>query len=160
MATASGSGGGASFLFQLALFFSVAWCVLWWMLTLGFLIFKAIYLPFPPAALPMEIVASVLVIVVNVFAFLIGNRGNKTENVVTLILSAVLFIIAAVGAIYYMWLQTYVLMLDLAFSAIFLGINGLTIVLAVWASQNAARHAKIPVLKLEINSVQKNKKNR
>lgn len=160
MDTTSNTGGGASFLFQLLLLFSVGWCVLWWMLTLGFLIFKAIYLPFPPAALPMEIVASVLVVVIDVFGVLIGVRGNKTENIMTLVLSAFLIAVAAVGAIYYMWLQTYVLMLDLAFSAIFLGINALTVLLAMWAAQNASRHAKIPTLKLEISGTQKERKNR
>lgn len=158
MAVAGGKEGGASFLFQILLLISAAWCVLWWMLTLGFLIFKAIYLPFPPAALPMEIVASVLVVIINVFGVIIGIRGNKTEQVPALALSALLLAIVAVGAIYYMWLQTYVLMLDLAFSAVFLGVNGLTVLLAIWASQNAMRHTKIPALKLEINGLEANKK--
>jgi transmembrane protein 216 len=160
MPTTSGTGGGASLLFHLMLLFSVAWCVLWWMLTLGFLIFKAIHLPFPPAALPVEIVTSVLVVVINLFGVLIGFRGNRTESTTSLTLSAFLLAIAAVGAIYYMWLQTYILMLDLAFSAIFLGINALSVLLAFWAAQNAVRHAKVPSLQLEVNGTQRDKKNK
>lgn len=139
---------------------SIGWAGAWWLLTLGFLIFKALYLPFPPAALPMEIVASFLILAVNIFAFLMGVRGNKSENVAAIAISALLLVISAVGAIYYMWLQTYVLMLDLAFSAIYLGINAFSAILALGAAHSASRLARAPVFKLEVDNAVANKKKR
>ncbi|EPY33148.1 transmembrane protein [Strigomonas culicis] len=136
--------GGASFPFQLMLVVSMGWSVVWLLLTFSFLIFKATVVPFPPAALPMEIIACFLVLVVQVVAALLGMRGNLTEDASTILISLLLLAIVAVGAIYYMWLQTYVMMLDLAFSAILLGCNGLTLLCGVWAAQRAVTRSKIP----------------
>ncbi|GET92160.1 hypothetical protein, conserved [Leishmania tarentolae] len=152
--------GGASFSFHLLLFMSIGWASIWWIVTVSLLIFKALHLPFPPAALPMEIVASFLVLLVNAFGVLIGIRGNKTENTSTIVISATLLAISAVGAIYYMWLQTYVLMMDLAFSAFYLGVNGIAILLGFWATQSVARLARVPIFKLEAESGKSEKKKR
>lgn len=106
----------------------------------------------------MEIVASFLVLLVNTFGVLIGMRGNKTEGTSAIVISAVLLSIAAVGAIYYMWLQTYVLMMDLAFSATYLGINCVAILLGFWATQSVTRLARVPAFKLEVESGRREKK--
>ncbi|KAG5468568.1 hypothetical protein CUR178_01401 [Leishmania enriettii] len=158
MPSSGGTAGGASFPYQLQLLFSIGWASIWWVVTLGLLIFKAFHLPFPPAALPMEVVASVLVLIVNAFGVLIGIRGNKTESPSTILISTALLGITTVGAIYYMWLQTYVLMLDLAFSAIYVGINGVGILLGFWATQNVARLARVPSFKLEVEMRTSDKK--
>ncbi|CAC9536688.1 Predicted membrane protein [Leishmania donovani] len=158
MPTSGSTTGGASFPFHLQLLTSIGCAAIWWIVTLGLLIFKALYLPFPPAALPMEVVASFLVLLVNAFGVFIGMRGNKMESTSAIVISTVLLSIAAVGAIYYMWLQTYVLMMDLAFSATYLGINGVAILLGFWATQSVARLAQVPVFKLEVESGRSEKK--
>ncbi|KAG5493835.1 hypothetical protein JKF63_01667 [Porcisia hertigi] len=158
MPTLDGATGGASFSFHLLLLLSIGWAAIWWITTLGLLIFKAFYLPFPPSALPMEIIASFFVLLVNSFGVLIGLRGNKMENGSTLVTSAVFLAIAAVGAIYYMWLQTYVLMLDLAFSATYLGINGFAVLFGLWATRNVVRLARVPAFHLEIERGRDQKK--
>ncbi|KAG5468156.1 hypothetical protein LSCM1_02131 [Leishmania martiniquensis] len=158
MPASDGTAGGASFSYHLQLLVSIGWAAIWWMMTLGLLVFKALRLPFPPAALPMEIVASFLVLIVNAFSVLIGMRGNKTENPSTILISAALLAIATAGAVYYMWLQTYVLILDLAFSAIYVGINGVALLLSVWAAQSVARLARLPPFMLEVEMRRSGKK--
>lgn len=123
--------GGASFSFQLLLLGSLGWGIVWVLLTVGLLVFKATALPFPPAALPMEIVACVLAVIVNSVGCITAIRGNLTEEGTTIFMGLFLIIVAGVGALYYMWLQTYVLRLDLFFSAIFLAINCLTLLLGI-----------------------------
>lgn len=140
--------GGASFALQLLLFSSLMWSVVWLLLTFSFLIFKATILPFPRAALPMEFVVMFLVLIINGFGFLIGIRGNLTEDVGALGVSLAFLFVAGVGALYYMWLQTYVMMLDLAFSAVFLGINCLCVFFGILALARASTHRNsvVPVV--------------
>lgn len=125
--------GGASFLLQLALLGSLGWSFVWVLLTFSLLVFKATFLPFPPAALPMQIVAAFLVLFANLIGVFVGVRGNLTEDVSALGVSLALLLMAGVGALYYMWLQTYVMMLDLGFSAVFLGMNCLSLLAGVKA---------------------------
>jgi transmembrane protein 216 len=137
MHTARGKGG-ASFPLQLTLHLSRLFSVPWWLLTLALLIYKGVILPFPTAALPMEIVGSALVLMVHWVACDMGKKGNLTESPRLLLVSMLLMACATFGAIYFMWLQTYVMRLDLAFSAVFLGFDGLALVFSVVALQNAA----------------------
>lgn len=137
MHTARGKGG-ASFPLQLMLHVGRLFSIPWFLLTLSLLIYKGTVLPFPEAALPMEIIASALVLLVHWVACSTGKHGNLTESPRMLLLSMFLMACATFGAFYFMWLQTYVMRLDLAFSAVFLGFNGLALVLSVVGLQNAA----------------------
>ncbi|CCW60533.1 unnamed protein product [Phytomonas sp. EM1] len=131
--------GGGSLLFQVTLFCTLAWSVVWFLLTFSFLIFKASILPFPLAALTMEIVSTFLVLVVELLSVITGIRGNLTECRTTIVVSNILLFVGGIGAFYYMWLQTYVMMLDLAFSAILLGVDALTFLSGFWALHNTFR---------------------
>lgn len=101
------------------------------MLTIALLIFKGVFLPFPRAALPIEICVSVFALLSNAFGVMLGVRGNLTENGPTIFVGVGLVLVSSVAAIYFMWLQTYVLMLDLAFSAIYVGVNSLTVIVGL-----------------------------
>lgn len=113
------------------------------------LIFKATIFPYPRAALPMEIIVCFFVVVLNSCGCLLEMRGNLTENVKTMLFGVILVFIAGVGALYYMWLQTYVVMLDLAFSAVFLGINAIIVLGTFWATQRASSKNKVPQIVLQ-----------
>lgn len=130
--------GGASFPLQLLLIIALLSCPVWVITTIALLIYKGSILPYPPAALPMEIIGVVLCYGVQYFACSFGKRGNLTETTSVLIVSVVLLLIAGIGMLYYMWLQTYVMMLDLGMSASVVAINGLTVLCAIAALQSAA----------------------
>lgn len=136
--------GGASFAFQLLILCSLGWSAIWLILTVSFLIYKATILPFPPAAFPMEIIASFLVLGVEVIASLIGTKGNLTEDASTIVVSIGLLIVSAVGAFYFMWLQTYVMMLDLAFSAVFFGLILLATLSGLESLRRSLQRLKVP----------------
>lgn len=131
--------GGPSLSFQLLLYGSSGWSVIWFILTLALLIYKGTLLEFPPAALPMEIVSSFFLLIIDIAALSVGTRGNFMETVGASCLAIGLLLVAAAGAIYYMWLQTYVMMLDLAFSAILLTLNGLAALAGVYTVQGFVR---------------------
>ncbi|EPY29429.1 hypothetical protein AGDE_09960 [Angomonas deanei] len=92
----------------------------------------------------MEIIACFLVMAVEGIAVVLGMRGNFTENSTTIIISICFLIVSLVGALYYMWLQTYVLKLDLVFSAILLGFNGVSVLCGAWAVQRAITRTRVP----------------
>eukprot|EP00796_Vickermania_ingenoplastis_P007211 gene7211-5068_t len=136
--------GGASLLFHVFLLISLAWAGIWFAVTVSLLGLKGSKLPFSPAALPLEIIACVLVTIVDFLAFLFGKQGNLTEEVKTIALSLAFLLVSLCGALYFMWFQSYVMRLDLAFSAIFLGINALTIFSGIWAIHQASSQAVLP----------------
>jgi transmembrane protein 216 len=137
MQTGRGSGG-VSFPLQIFLNIALVFSPFWWAITFSLLIYKGTRLPFPNAALPVEIVVSALLVGLQYIAVRFGKRGNLTESTKILLVAAALLTVASVGFIYYMWLQTYVMMLDLAFSAAQLGLNGITLLMCVVAIQNAS----------------------
>ncbi|ESL11840.1 hypothetical protein TRSC58_00401 [Trypanosoma rangeli SC58] len=137
--------GGPSLSFQLLLYGSFGWSGIWFIVTLALLIYKGTLLPFPPAALPMEIVSAFLLLLVDIAALFLGTRGNLTEEVSTSCLTLCLLVVASVGATYYMWLQTYVTMLDLVFSAILLSLHILAALAGVYAVQGVVRAKRGPL---------------
>lgn len=129
---------GASFPLQLFLIINHLYCPFWGLLTLALLIFKAVNLYFPKGALAGEIIGVFLLYFVHYFSCALGKRGNLTEQLATLLVGGILQIVAAVGAIYYMWLQTYVMRLDLGFSATMLALDGAAFIFTIVAVQNVA----------------------
>ena len=129
------SDGSSSLFLQLLLITCAIFCPMWWILTLALLIYKAIILPYPPTALGLEITCSLLVWLVQIGAVNQGKRGNLTENIPTLAVGVLLIFVTVCGATYYMWFQTYVMMLDLGFSATLLALNGLAFIWALMTMQ-------------------------
>lgn len=130
--------GGASFPLQLMLLFSVAFAPVWLIITNSLLIYKITVLPYADYAFGLEFVAPFLFLGVHLMSYKFGTRGNLTESLPILAVALLLMLIATFGSIYYMWLQTYVLRLDLGISATSLGINGLTALLYLVAMRNAS----------------------
>ena len=124
--------------FGLQLLFILAVCFnpIWGIITLALLIFKATYLPFPPTALGFEIAGAVGVYICEVLGVHFGKRGNLTEHVTALALGLGLLLVASAGQLYFMYFQTYVMMLDLGLSATFLGMNGFCVIVGLVTLQN------------------------
>jgi transmembrane protein 216 len=129
--------GGASFPLQVFLHLSRWFSFPWFLVTLALLIYKGVNLPYPQdVALPIEIVAAFLVLVVQWIAVNVGKKGNLTESPRLMLLSIVLLVIVLFGIVYFMWLQTYVMRLDLGVSATFLCFEGLAFVFSIVGLQN------------------------
>lgn len=137
MRTSRGKGG-ASFPLQLLLLLSVFMCIIWFIITVSLMIFKGVNFPYADYALGLEIAAPFLFVIIHLMAFSVGKRGNLTESLPMLVVAGALVLLCAVAGFYYMWLQTYVLMLDLYISAFYLGVCGLTLLFSIVAMQNAA----------------------
>lgn len=136
--------GGASLLFHLLHLFSLIWSMVWLIVTITLLGIKGAKLPFTPGALPIEIISSVLVIVVNFVGCSFAKAGNLTEEIKTIAISLAFFVVAIGGIVYFMWFQSYVMILDLALSAVFLGVNGILVFSGVWAIHQASIQALAP----------------
>lgn len=125
--------GGCSLLFQLILLISFGWSLVWFIATLTLLVIKYTTLPFPVFAFPAEVAAAALVLIVQFIGFSFGKAGNLCEEMRKIGLSLLFLILCAVGSIYYMCFQSYVLKLDVVFSSVYLGINCLAVFLGLWA---------------------------
>ncbi|KAH9577189.1 hypothetical protein LSM04_008961 [Trypanosoma melophagium] len=152
MSVVGATSGGGSLCFQLLLYCSCGWSCVWFIVTLSLLIYKGTLLYFPPAAQPMEIVSAFLLLMVDLAACIIGSRGNVTEETTSMILSIILLLVAVLGAMYYMWFQTYVMMLDLAFSATLLGFNGLGVLTGLYGVQGILFAKRAPRQKFALPS--------
>ncbi|AAZ10962.1 putative membrane protein, putative [Trypanosoma equiperdum] len=115
-----------SLLFQVLLYCTCSWCVFWFVTTLSLLIFKGATLYFPPTALFMEIISVFLLLVLGISTLALGKRGNLLEEVGSTSLTVFLLLVGIGGAVYYMWLQTYVMMLDFIVSLVMLVLDTLT----------------------------------
>ena len=111
------TASSASLGLQLVAITTAIFCPIWWAMTLALLIYKGTFLPFPPLSFGFEIACTFLLWFVHIGAVSQTKRGNLTENTTNLALAVLLLLISIVGAVYYMILQTYVMMLDLGFSA-------------------------------------------
>lgn len=129
---------GASFPLQLVLSTLIYYAPCWVIITLSLLIYKGTRLPFPPSAYGGEIAGVIMLYVLQVAACTLGKRGNLTENVGVLGVSVALLIPLVAGSVYYMWLQTYVMRLDLGVSASLLGLNSLAMLFAFQALSTAS----------------------
>lgn len=133
MRTSRGKGG-ASFPLQLMLLVSFGICPLWMICTVSLMIYKGVAFPYADYAFGLEVSAPILFLIVHLVGFNVGKRGNLTESRRMLMVAAFLLLLCCVAAFYYMWLQTYVLMMDLYISAIYLGVCGVTILLCISAN--------------------------
>lgn len=74
----------------------------------------------------MEIISVFLLLVLGISTLALGKRGNLLEEVGSTSLTVFLLLVGIGGAVYYMWLQTYVMMLDFIVSLVMLVLDTLT----------------------------------
>lgn len=136
--------GGASLLFHVLHLASLSWSIVWLVVSITLLGIKGANLPFTPGALPIEIISSILVVVVNYVGCVFAKAGNLKEEIKALAISLAFFVVAIGGALYFMWFQSYVMKLDLVFSSVFLAINGVLVFSGIWAIHQASLQALAP----------------
>lgn len=92
-------------------------------------VFKSAILPYPSERIIPEVIAMLLLFVINLFRISlgkmpiidiinIGSIGNKTEQALILLYSILLGLLNIVGHVYFGILQTYVMFYDIVFSGI------------------------------------------
>uniref|UniRef100_A0A7S1W7D2 Uncharacterized protein n=1 Tax=Neobodo designis TaxID=312471 RepID=A0A7S1W7D2_NEODS len=121
---------------QLFAILAAIFAPIWWAMTFSLLIYKITFLRYPPTAFGFEIVSTALVWITQAGAVTFIKRGNLTENPPFLALGVGFAVVTAGGAAYYMYGQTYVMMLDLGFSATMVAINGILILGGVFTMQS------------------------
>ena len=113
----------ASFGLQLLAITAAIFAPIWWAITFSLLIYKVTFLRFPATAFGFELTCTFLLWAVQAGAVTFIKRGNLTENPPFLALGIAFAFVTAGGAAYYMYGQTYVMMLDLGFSATMVALN-------------------------------------
>jgi len=80
-------------------------------------IFKGYILPFPPRSIGPEITGIFFYMIIQYIRLKIGSNGNKTETAVYLFYCTILGIPVIVSYVFYIQLQTYVLVFDVVLNA-------------------------------------------
>jgi transmembrane protein 216 len=139
---------GVSFPLQFCLAFSLIYTPIWGIVSLGLMIFKAVQLPFPSVeAIVLEFIGIVILYILQWQAAELAKKGNLTELSGPLGVGTALQFLTAGGAVYYMRFQTYVMRLDLGFSAALLANIGLCCLLGLFAMHSIS-NSQQPMQKL------------
>ena len=137
------SVAGCSFPLQIFLVLSLLFTPFWFVLTIALLSFKVANLPFPSnAAIALEFIGALLLWLVQWRSAEQAKAGNLTEQSGPLGIGVLGLLFSTAGAVYYMRGQTYVMRLDLGFSATLVAINGLCILLSLAALNSISQSAR------------------
>mmetsp|Transcript_3065 Transcript_3065/g.7673 ORF Transcript_3065/g.7673 Transcript_3065/m.7673 type:complete len:143 (-) Transcript_3065:115-543(-) len=118
---------------QVLIFFNGCYVALWFLANIAIFIWKGVELPYPANRLGPEVFLIFAVVIVNVVRLFLGSKGNKTENRVLLIIFIVLSLFAALGNIFFIIFQTYVLRIEMVLNVISLVFIGLETLFAIFA---------------------------
>ncbi|XP_064423447.1 transmembrane protein 216 [Latimeria chalumnae] len=102
-------------------------------------VYKGQLLPYPTANLTLDLVMLFLYLGIEVIRIFFGSKGNLSQRKVTLSISLGLTIPAAMMAVYYLLLQTYVLRVEVILNAILLVFYALEFILDIVALTAFAR---------------------
>ncbi|KAG8436499.1 hypothetical protein GDO86_007556 [Hymenochirus boettgeri] len=113
------------------LFFLNGWyCASYFLIETLIFIYKGLILPYPTSNLILESFLLFIYLGIEVARLFLGCRGNQCEKKLPLVVSLSLSIPAALLAVYFLLLQTYVLRLETVLSCILLVFYGLEAVLS------------------------------
>lgn len=101
--------------------------------------FKGETLPYADGVLPAEIILLLVLAAIEAFRLFFARKGNLTERIVGVIVSILLSIPSILGAIFYLYWQTYVMRADVILAGIQLGFIGLQLVFGIIAIITFAR---------------------
>lgn len=118
---------------QVLIFFNGCWSVFWFLAMLAIFIWKGVELPYPANRLAPEVVLVFACLLVEAVRLFIGSKGNKTENHLLVIFFLVLSLFAALGNIFYVVFQTYVLRIDMALNVVSMVFVGLEVLFGMYA---------------------------
>mmetsp|Transcript_1368 Transcript_1368/g.2959 ORF Transcript_1368/g.2959 Transcript_1368/m.2959 type:complete len:145 (-) Transcript_1368:120-554(-) len=123
----------ASLPLQILLFCHGCYDVLFFLATVAIQIWKGVELPYPRARYGPEFVLIFAFIFIEIMRLSLGSRGNKTENIATLILFLVLSLFSVLANLFLIIWQTYVLRLDLILNLVGIVLIVLQFLCSVWA---------------------------
>ena len=103
---------------QIMLFFDWYFSVFYFAVTIILLIYKAYELPYPSPVWELEFVLILLFFGMQMFKIDLGTRGNKTEHSTITLGFVVMSILCVLPFVFYIRLQTYVLVIEVILNAI------------------------------------------
>ncbi|GLV44045.1 uncharacterized protein CBL_12659 [Carabus blaptoides fortunei] len=98
---------------------------------LAVFIIKAINLTLPTGTLESELSILLFLFVIEAIRIFLGRKGNLTENNIPVIFSILLTIPSAIGVLYCLLWQTYVLRLEWILCTIELGLQAAELIFAI-----------------------------
>ena len=99
------------------------------------LFFYKIYMfSFPIAIFFLEVLVFVVLVLLQFTRLFLGSRGNKTESSTVTFLFILLTIVTAVGNLYFLQLQTYVIVVEAFLGFICLGFSALELIFVIIAA--------------------------
>ena len=128
---------------QVLLDFNYWYCYIYYVLNYILYIYKSLILPYPQSYLGGEVAGIVLMMLLECCRIAVGNRGNKTEQAGPTGLFILLTLALAVGCVYYITLQTFVLFIDLILNGIYIVFLGLEVILGVFAAITFYRFVQV-----------------
>ena len=108
----------SSLTLQIMLFFDWYFTIFYFVVTIILLIYKAYELPYPSPVWELEFIMLLLFFGWQLIKIDLGNRGNKTEHSMITLGFVILAILSVLPFIFYIRLQTYVLVIEVILNAI------------------------------------------
>ncbi|CAG9318322.1 unnamed protein product [Blepharisma stoltei] len=116
---------------QVLIFLDEYYTWFWFLISLSMFVIKGYSLEYPKYTVGGEVAGIFLVTAVQQYRLFLGSVGNKTEGVIYLVWFIIFSIPPIIGAIYYIVIQTYVLILDVIINAAFLVLVGLECLMSI-----------------------------
>jgi len=132
----------SSFPLQILLSVATIMYYAWAIIILAVLIYKFSLLPYPPDAFGGEIFGLVATLFTSSCGRELAGYGNMLELTQPLALGLFFYVISLGGNIYFLWFQTYVVLIDFIISAAVIALVGIIILLGVYTaftSQHSSR---------------------
>ncbi|KAI8801970.1 hypothetical protein BJ742DRAFT_913163 [Cladochytrium replicatum] len=94
------------------LFFNQFTLLLFVIIMICLFIYKGMWFPYAPAALPLEILGFAFLSFLECARLYYGNRGNKKEELLSTIIFSALTLISIIGYLFFCLWQSYVMIVD------------------------------------------------
>eukprot|EP00741_Cyanophora_paradoxa_P014313 tig00020780_g13804.t1 len=125
---------------QILIYFNIWYAFIYFWLNVAIFIYKGTWLPYPPNTLGWEIAFIIVYAVVESCRLFLGSKGNKTEQVPPMVWFLLISAAIAFGNIYYIYLQIYVLRVDVVINAIHLFFVGSEVIFAIFTTLTFQRY--------------------
>ena len=128
-----GENYSSSYLFQLLLFYNRIFFLFYFIIEIILFVFKLNILTYPPTAAGIEISILVLSLFIGELRVFAGNVGNKSESSKFILFYIILTIFTLYSFIYFAFIQTYCLKLEVIFNMLGFSLNIIEIIFSLIA---------------------------
>ena len=112
-----------------------SYCQWLYCIVTGVLLFYKIYqFSFPIGIFFLEVLAFIVLVIVQFMRLFLGSRGNKTESSTVTFLFILLTLLTICGNLYFIWMQTYVIFLEAVVGFLVVGVSVLEFFFGVIAA--------------------------